>query len=49
MTQIKIKTETWEELNKLKKLGDTFDDVISRLINNEWSEEDEINTDIERK
>jgi predicted CopG family antitoxin len=36
---IRIHRETWEELHYLKEPGDTFDDVIQRLI--EQSEEGE--------
>jgi len=31
-TQIRVKDETWQELNARKQLGDSFDDVIQRLI-----------------
>jgi len=33
---IRVTPENWERLNRLKKPGDTFDDVITRLL-----EEDE--------
>jgi predicted CopG family antitoxin len=29
---IRVTEETWERLNKLKKPGDSFDDVIQRLL-----------------
>jgi len=29
---IRVTPENWEKLNSLKKPGDTFDDVISRLL-----------------
>jgi len=32
-TLIQVTVETWEELNKRKRPGDSFDDVIRRLIN----------------
>ena len=31
-TQIQISDENWEVLNKQKKLGETFDDVLSRIL-----------------
>jgi len=31
-TTIEIKTETWRELNMRKEPGDSFDDVIKRLL-----------------
>lgn len=32
-TTIQIANETWKELNERKEAGDTFDDVIQRLLN----------------
>ncbi|MHA1990829.1 MAG: hypothetical protein ACXACX_05670 [Candidatus Hodarchaeales archaeon] len=32
MTSISVKEKTWEELNKLKKAGNTMDDVITALL-----------------
>jgi len=32
VTTVKVKKETWKQLNKRKEPGDTFDDVISNLI-----------------
>lgn len=34
-TTIKVKKETWKRLNRQKEPGDTFDDVIERLLANE--------------
>jgi len=31
-TTIEIKLETWRELNNKKEPGDSFDDVIKRLL-----------------
>jgi predicted CopG family antitoxin len=31
-TTIEIKTGTWKQLNQRKEPGDSFDDVISRLL-----------------
>lgn len=31
-TTIEIKTETWRQLNGRKQPGDSFDDVITRLL-----------------
>ena len=31
-TTITIETETWEALNMRKKHGETFDDVINRML-----------------
>jgi predicted CopG family antitoxin len=31
-TTIEIKTETWKQLNSRKMPGDSFDDVIKRLL-----------------
>jgi predicted CopG family antitoxin len=32
MITINIKTKTWEELNKRKRAGETFDEVINRIL-----------------
>ncbi|MHA1983436.1 MAG: hypothetical protein ACW967_03700 [Candidatus Hodarchaeales archaeon] len=32
MTSISVKEKTWEELNRLKKAGNTMDDVITVLL-----------------
>ncbi|OLS21730.1 MAG: hypothetical protein HeimC3_34150 [Candidatus Heimdallarchaeota archaeon LC_3] len=32
MTSISVKEQTWEELNGLKKAGNTMDDVIRKLL-----------------
>lgn len=32
MTTVRVSEETWQELNQRKQAGDTFDDVISRLV-----------------
>lgn len=34
-TTIKVKNETWKQLNRQKEPGDTFDDVIERLLADE--------------
>jgi len=31
-TTVEVKTATWRELNRRKDPGDSFDDVISRLL-----------------
>lgn len=31
-TTVEIKNETWKQLNRRKEPGDSFDDVISRLL-----------------
>ncbi len=31
-TNIEVTTDTWRELNQQKEPGDTFDDVIQRLL-----------------
>jgi len=31
-TTITIKKSTWNELNKRKKLGDSMDDILKRMI-----------------
>jgi predicted CopG family antitoxin len=31
-TTIQIEDSTWEELNKRKKVGETFDEVINRAL-----------------
>ena len=33
-TNVKVENGTWRQLNRLKEPGDTFDDVISRLLDN---------------
>jgi len=40
-TQIKIKLNTWKELLKLKEIGDSFDEVIKRLIIDKQMVQDE--------
>ena len=32
MITINVEENTWEELNKRKKAGESFDEVISRMI-----------------
>lgn len=32
VTTIQIEDNTWEELNKRKKVGESFDEVIQRII-----------------
>ena len=32
VTSIQVRNETWQELNARKQPGDTFDDVIQRLL-----------------
>ena len=32
VTSIQVTAETWRELNHRKEPGDTFDDVIQRLL-----------------
>ncbi len=34
-TTIEVKNETWRELNSRKEPGDSFDDVIQRLLEHE--------------
>jgi len=31
-THIRVTEQTWQDLNAKKKPGDTFDDVIQRLV-----------------
>lgn len=31
-TTIEIKSNTWKELNRRKEPGDSFDDVVQRLL-----------------
>ena len=33
ITSIKISEETWAKLNQIKKLGESFDDILIRLLN----------------
>lgn len=35
VTSIQVRNETWQELNSRKQPGDTFDDVIQRLLDGE--------------
>jgi len=37
-TTITISEETWEELNRRKRLGESFDDVIRKLLKGEKDE-----------
>jgi hypothetical protein len=32
VTTVEVATETWKELNQRKEPGDSFDDVIQRLL-----------------
>jgi predicted CopG family antitoxin len=32
LQSLKVSPETWKVLNSMKEPGDTFDDVVSRLI-----------------
>lgn len=32
VTTVKVKHETWAKLNQLKEPGDSFDDIISDLL-----------------
>jgi predicted CopG family antitoxin len=32
VTTIEVSTETWKELNQRKEPGDSFDDVIQRML-----------------
>jgi hypothetical protein len=41
ITTIQIRAETWRELNQQKEPGDTFDDVIQRLLHGGGGEEDQ--------
>ena len=36
-TKIQVNRDTWGELNSLKRLGESFDDVLKRLIEH-WKE-----------
>lgn len=38
VTSAQIKVDTWEELNKLKRPGDSMDDVITRLLDDRKSD-----------
>jgi predicted CopG family antitoxin len=31
-TTVEVKTETWKQLNERKEPGDSFDDVISKML-----------------
>jgi predicted CopG family antitoxin len=42
VTTVKVKGDTWKRLNQLKEPGDSFDEVIQRLLN-EGKEADEGN------
>ncbi|PSQ19576.1 hypothetical protein BRD00_01560 [Halobacteriales archaeon QS_8_69_26] len=39
ITTIQVSSDTWRELNSRKEPGDSFDDVIQRLL--EGADEDE--------
>jgi predicted CopG family antitoxin len=36
---IKVSEDTWQELNRRKTPGDTFDDVVVRLLDDETETE----------
>jgi len=40
---IRVTEETWLELNKKKRPGDSFDDVLQRLLADEYEETAESN------
>lgn len=40
-TTIQVRSDTWEELNKRKKPGESFDDVIRRILFSEESDSPE--------
>lgn len=33
VTTIKVKTGTWKRLNQMKEPGDSFDEILKRLLN----------------
>ncbi|HUW44796.1 MAG TPA: hypothetical protein VMW50_03280 [Dehalococcoidia bacterium] len=39
--QIAIEDETWMSLNQLKEPGDTFDEVIKKLLTFWWKKNEE--------
>ena len=41
VTTIQIQDETWELLNKAKKKGETFDDVLKRKLNNNLNKKED--------
>jgi len=45
-THVRVRPETWEELNKLKSPGDTFDDVINQLLDEHEDSEGNPKTEI---
>lgn len=34
VTTVKVKKDTWQELNRMKQPGDSFDDVLQRVLQN---------------
>jgi len=40
---IRVTEETWRKLNRLKRPGDSFDDVLQRLLADEYEETAESN------
>jgi len=44
VTTIKVKGETWKRLNQLKEPGDSFDEVIQKLLKQDAEEDNEGNT-----
>jgi len=43
MTTIQIDDETWAMLNKMKKRGESFNDLIGKLIDDKIKREEEQN------
>jgi predicted CopG family antitoxin len=43
VTTIKVKGETWKRLNQLKEPGDSFDEVIQKLLKEDAEEGSEGN------
>jgi len=37
---MRVSKKTWKRLNQLKEPGDTFDDVINKLIDKQESEDE---------
>ena len=47
VTSIEIKKSTWKELNQAKEPGDSFDDVIQRLLHAPEEQPEELPEDVD--
>ena len=39
ITSVQVKLDTWEVLNNMKRPGDSMDDVLKRVLSDEFEDE----------